>query len=158
VVVEKSFATEVAPTRIGGACIFSIAASDRNANVNAVQRPAGDGFFWCGIYKRGDALDVYARIRSSSLRHDVAELEHQQMNQRWFNRWFMAFREAPASVLQRLSQEQWLRELPWIEQHATQSSGIRYLLELFSEPSDSAATPEVMIKAASAAAFPFPLS
>lgn len=83
--------------------------------------------------------DVYTRIRSSSLHRDLAELEHRQIEQRLFNRWFMAFREAPASVLQRLSQEQWLRERPWIEQHAPQSSGIRYLLELFAEPSHSPA-------------------
>lgn len=103
----------------------------------------GDGrFFQYFEGTRRCIDDVYARIHDSSLHRDVAELEHRPIEQRLFNRWFMAFRQAPASVLQRLSQEQWLRELPWIEQHAPQSSGIRYLLELFAEPVDSPAPPE----------------
>jgi hypothetical protein len=100
----------------------------------------GDGrFFQYFEGTRRCMDDVYARIRESSLHRDVAELEHRQLEQRLFNRWFMGFREAPASVLQKLSQEQWQREMPWVEQHAPQSSGIRYLLELFAEEPDSPA-------------------
>ncbi len=72
--------------------------------------------------------DVYARIRRSTLHTDLIELEHQSIPERRFHKWFMGFREAPGSVLQKLSHEQWDRERPWVEDHAPNSPGIRRLL------------------------------
>lgn len=75
--------------------------------------------------------DVYARIRGSTLHTELVELEHRQLEQRRFHKWFMGFREVPASVLQKLSQEQWNRERPWAEDHASASPGIQQLLAFF---------------------------
>lgn len=80
--------------------------------------------------------DVYKRIRESHLHGNLVELENQGIPQRVFNRWFMGFREAPASVLQKLHHEQWTRELPWIQGQTAQSPGIRHLLELVAEKTD----------------------
>lgn len=94
----------------------------------------GEGrFFQYFEGRRTGVDDVYARIRESRLHRKVVELDRQQITQRLFNRWFMGFREAPASVLQQLSQEQWARERPWVEGHASTSPGIRYLLEFASD-------------------------
>lgn len=97
----------------------------------------GEGRFFQYVEgARRDVDEVYRRIRQSRLHHSVVELDHQQIAQRLFNRWFMGFREAPASVLQKLNQEQWSRELPWVEEHAAASPGIRYLLEFASATSE----------------------
>ena len=74
--------------------------------------------------------DVYARIKRSDLHRNVMELEHQRISQRLFNRWFMGFRERPASALQKLSQEAWARELPWVEGQSIPSPGMAHLLAL----------------------------
>ena len=79
---------------------------------------------------RNGVDEVYARIQRSHLHHDVVELEHQGISQRLFNGWFMGFREAPASALQKLSHEQWARELPWIEGQSMPSPGMAYLLAM----------------------------
>lgn len=80
--------------------------------------------------------DVYARIRRSTLHKDLVELEYRQIEQRLFHKWFMGFREVPASVLQKLSQEQWNRERPWAEDHASVSPGIEQLLAFFKPDGD----------------------
>lgn len=76
--------------------------------------------------------EVYARILRSQRHTDVVELEFQPIRRRRFNRWFMGFREAPASVLQSLAQQQWARELPWIDGDHPDSPGMRHLLGLAS--------------------------
>lgn len=77
--------------------------------------------------------DVYERVRQSSLHTDIVELENAPIAHRVFNRWFMGFSEAPESVLQKLSQEQWARERPWMESHETMSDGLRRLLAFIDE-------------------------
>lgn len=74
--------------------------------------------------------EVYARILRSQRHINVVELEFQPIGQRRFNRWFMGFREAPASVLQGLAQQQWARELPWIEDDHGESPGMLHLQSL----------------------------
>ncbi|MDQ6645607.1 MAG: BLUF domain-containing protein [Pseudomonadota bacterium] len=84
---------------------------------------------------RQDVDDVYERVRRSSLHSDILELENAPIPHRVFNRWFMGFSEAPESVLQTLSQEQWSRERPWMESHETTSDGLRRLLAFIDESS-----------------------
>lgn len=78
---------------------------------------------------------VYESIRHSSLHTDLVELEHVAIAQRLFHRWFMGFSEAPESLLQKLNQEQWTRERPWIESQPTTSDGMRRLLAFIDESS-----------------------
>lgn len=94
----------------------------------------GDGRFF--QYFEGGASDVaklYARIRESKLHTDLVELEYRQLTQRLFRKWFMGFREAPASLLQQFSHEQWGRERPWVEDQAMGSPGMRQLLKFLDE-------------------------
>jgi hypothetical protein len=79
--------------------------------------------------------EVYTRILRSRRHTNVVELEFQPIRRRRFNRWFMGFREAPASVLQGLAQQQWARELPWIEGDHADSAGMLHLLSLASPDS-----------------------
>jgi len=79
--------------------------------------------------------EVYARIRRSQRHTNVVELEFQPIRQRRFNRWFMGFRETPASVLQGLAQQQWTRELPWIEGDHAESPGMLHLQGLIAPDS-----------------------
>lgn len=83
-------------------------------------------------YFEGDRSSVdhiYARIRASSLHTDIVELEYRQMPQRLLRKWFMGFRDIPTSLLQQLSQEQWSRERPWLEDQSAASPGLEQLLK-----------------------------
>lgn len=77
--------------------------------------------------KRNDVAQIYARIRESSLHTDLIELENQRIPERRLRKWFMGFRDVPTSLLQQLSQEQWARELPWLQDHSTSSPGMQRL-------------------------------
>ncbi len=91
----------------------------------------GEGRFFQYFEGTREGVDeVYARIKGSHLHRNVVELEHQPIPQRVFSRWFMGFRETPASVLQQLSNEQWARELPWVEGQSMPSPGMAHLLAL----------------------------
>jgi hypothetical protein len=85
-----------------------------------------------------DVEDVYERIRRSTLHHELVELERRRAPQRFFRKWFMGFRDAPASVIQKLSQEQWKREMPWAQDHSAASPGMQQLMAFL----DSASTDE----------------
>ncbi|WP_458071174.1 BLUF domain-containing protein [Rhodanobacter sp. BL-MT-08] len=75
-----------------------------------------------------DVEDVYERIRRSGLHHELVELERRRVPQRLFHKWFMGFRDAPASVIQKLSQQQWMHEIPWAEDHSAASPGMQQLM------------------------------
>lgn len=85
-----------------------------------------------------DVEDVYDRIRRSGLHAELVELERRRVPQRFFNKWFIGFRDAPASVIQELSQKHWKHEIPWAEDHSAASPGIKQLMEFL----DSASTAE----------------
>ncbi len=85
-----------------------------------------------------DIEHVYGRIRRSALHSDLVELEKRRIPQRLFRHWFMGFRDAPRSVIQQLSQEQWTREAPRAEDHSAASSGMRQLMRFL----DSVSTDE----------------
>ena len=77
--------------------------------------------------------DVYGRIRQSASHTDIIELAQMPISHRLFNRWFMGFSGAPASLLQQLSDEQWIRERPWMETQETSSDGMRRLVEFIND-------------------------
>ena len=90
----------------------------------------GDGrFFQYFEGRQPDVAHAYARIRDSALHSDVVELEYRQIPQRLFRKWFMGFRDAPGSLLQKLSHQQWSRERPWAEDHSGESAGMQELLK-----------------------------
>lgn len=90
----------------------------------------GDGqFFQYFEGNRSGVDDVYQRIRNSTMHTNLIELEHGEIPRRLFRTWFMGFREVPGSVLQKLSQERWEREIPWAVDHAAASAGIQQLME-----------------------------
>lgn len=94
----------------------------------------GDGRFF-QYFEGADSgvAEVYARIRDSTLHKDLVELEYRQIPQRLFRKWFMGFRATPASILQKLSHEQWSHERPWVEDQSTESAGMRALLRFLDQ-------------------------
>ena len=101
----------------------------------------GDGrFFQYFEGGKQPVADIYARIRASRRHKDLVELEYRQIPQRLFRKWFMGFREAPASVLQKLSQQQWSRERPWVEDQSTESAGMQELLKFLDQESGDKAS------------------
>jgi Sensors of blue-light using FAD len=101
--------------------------------VTGVLLHGGSRFFQYFEGSPAAVSEVYERIRRSALHKDLVELEYAPIEQKLFNKWFMGFREVPASVLQNLSQEQWDRERPWAEDHASVSPGIQRLLAFFKD-------------------------
>jgi hypothetical protein len=97
----------------------------------------GDGVFF-QFFEGGDVdvVETYERIKRSSLHTDIVELERREIAERLFRKWFMGFREAPSSRIQKLSDEHWQREAPWAADHAKHSPGIRQLLQFFNEAMD----------------------
>jgi len=96
----------------------------------------GDGRFFQYFEGAQPEVDnVYARIHDSKRHSHIVELEYRQIPQRLFRKWFMGFREAPASVLQKLSQQQWSRERPWVEDRSTESAGMHELLKFLDQDS-----------------------
>ena len=104
---------------------------------NALSRLAGVLLYGEGLFfqylegRKVDVVEAYERIKRSSLRTDIVEPERQEIAHLLFRKWFMGFREAPATLIQKLSNEQWQREAPWAAYHAKHSPGIRQLLAFF---------------------------
>lgn len=61
------------------------------------------------------------------------------MDKRVFQRWHMGFAHAPQTLVQQLSQAQWRREIPWLEDESAASSGLTRLLAFWKE--DAVPTP-----------------
>ena len=60
-------------------------------------------------------------------------LEHGRVEKRLFQRWHMGFATAPQTLVQQLSQSQWRREIPWLEDESAASSGLTRLLAFWKE-------------------------
>jgi len=52
---------------------------------------------------------------------------------RRLQRWHMGFAEAPQSLVQQLSQAQWQRDLPWLEDEIASSPGLEHLLSFWND-------------------------
>ena len=55
------------------------------------------------------------------------------MDKRLFQRWHMGFANAPQTLVQQLSQSQWKREMPWLEDEAASSPGLARLLAFWKD-------------------------
>lgn len=79
-----------------------------------------------------EGLDrVWQRVVASSLHHGIHELVREPVPQRYFDRWHMGFAEAPASVLQSLSQSQWRRSAAPLLQAPEASNTLGLLLDFW---------------------------
>ncbi len=77
---------------------------------------------------RADVEQIYARITRASQHDRLEVLAQGRVDARRFQRWHMGFADAPQSVVQQLSQAQWQREVPWLEDDAVTSPGLERLL------------------------------
>jgi len=82
---------------------------------------------------RADVEQIYARITRARQHHRLEILEQGRVEARHFQRWHMGFADAPQSVVQQLSQAQWRREVPWLEDDAANSPGLARLLAFWKE-------------------------
>ncbi|MFT3667206.1 MAG: BLUF domain-containing protein [Pseudoxanthomonas sp.] len=82
---------------------------------------------------RPDVDQIYARITRASQHHRLEILEQGRVETRRFQRWHMGFSDAPQTVVQQLSQAQWQRDAPWLEDHVASSPGLLRLLTFWSE-------------------------
>lgn len=74
---------------------------------------------------------VYARIKKATRHRNITEFFYKKINQRSFDQWFMGFAHVPHTVLQQLSQANWLMEMHSNPETATPSHGMRLLLEFW---------------------------
>ncbi|MBD9468958.1 BLUF domain-containing protein [Pseudoxanthomonas sp. PXM01] len=82
---------------------------------------------------RADVEQIYARITRASQHHRLEILEQGRVEARRFQRWHMGFSEAPRSVVQQLSQAQWQRDAPWLEDDIASSVGLARLLAFWKD-------------------------
>lgn len=82
---------------------------------------------------RADVEQIYARIARASQHHRLEILEQGRVEKRLFQRWHMGFATAPQTLVQQLSQSQWRREIPWLEDESAASSGLTRLLAFWKE-------------------------
>ncbi|WP_175455715.1 BLUF domain-containing protein [Pseudoxanthomonas sp. CF385] len=82
---------------------------------------------------RPDVEQIYARITRASQHHRLEILEQGRVEARRFQRWHMGFSDAPQTVVQQLSQAQWKRDAPWLDEHVPSSPGLARLLTFWSE-------------------------
>jgi hypothetical protein len=103
-------------------------AKNDTSGITGVLLYGGGRFFQYFEGSREDVAQVYERIRQSRLHKDLVELEHGPIVERIFRKWFMGFREVPASTLQKMVHQQWAKERPWMEDQVAHSPGIQQLL------------------------------
>ncbi|WP_458071926.1 BLUF domain-containing protein [Rhodanobacter sp. BL-MT-08] len=128
-VAYMSQATRIMSSEDMDSLLVDVRATNASIGITGVLLYGEGRFFQYFEGAEADVAGVYARIRDSRRHHQIVELEYRQIPQRLFRKWFMGFRDAPASVLQKLSQQQWSRERPWMEDHSTESPGMHELLK-----------------------------
>ena len=92
-----------------------------------------------GVHRRRYFRSVSLRSRTAlnsepfSQHHRLEILEQGRVEKRLFQRWHMGFATAPQTLVQQLSQSQWRREIPWLEDESAASSGLTRLLAFWKE-------------------------
>ncbi len=109
------------------------------AEVTGALLYGGQRFFQYLEGTRADVEQIYARIARASQHHRLEILEQGRVDKRVFQRWHMGFAHAPQTLVQQLSQAQWRRESPWLEDESAASSGLTRLLAFWKE--DAVPTP-----------------
>lgn len=74
---------------------------------------------------------VYARIRSSHLHEQLAELMHEPIATRQFPRWHMAFADPTMSALEEIANDIWTMALPKLRTGDVRSPGLQHLLDFW---------------------------
>ena len=82
---------------------------------------------------RADVEQIYARIARASQHQRLEILEQGRVEKRLFQRWHMGFATAPQTLVQQLSQSQWRREIPWLEDESADSAGLTRLLAFWKD-------------------------
>ena len=103
------------------------------AEVTGALLYGGQRFFQYLEGTRADVEQIYARIVRASQHHRLEILEQGPVDKRVFQRWHMGFAHAPQTLVQQLSQAQWRREIPWLEDESAASSGLTRLLAFWKE-------------------------
>ena len=103
------------------------------AEVTGALLYGGQRFFQYLEGTRADVEQIYARIARASQHHRLEILEQGRVDKRVFQRWHMGFAHAPQTLVQQLSQAQWRREIPWLEDESVASSGLTRLLAFWKE-------------------------
>mgnify|MGYP002759380231 FL=1 len=103
------------------------------AEVTGALLYGGQRFFQYLEGTRADVEQIYARIARASQHHRLEILEQGRVDKRVFQRWHMGFAHAPQTLVQQLSQAQWRREIPWLEDESAASSGLTRLLAFWKE-------------------------
>ncbi|MEP6899151.1 MAG: BLUF domain-containing protein [Rhodanobacter sp.] len=93
----------------------------------------GGTFFQYFEGAAGAVAAVYQRIRNSGSHEQLVELLNQPIERRQFAHWQMAFAEAPLTVLEQLSNEQWAMRLPALREQQLQSPGLKMLLDFWNK-------------------------
>jgi len=103
------------------------------AEVTGALLYGGQRFFQYLEGTRADVEQIYARIERASQHHRLEILEQGRVDKRLFQRWHMGFANAPQTLVQQLSQAQWKREMPWLEDEAASSPGLARLLAFWKD-------------------------
>lgn len=78
-----------------------------------------------------DVATVYQRIKRSSMHEQLVERLNEPVPARQFERWHMAFTEAPLTTLQELANEIWAITLPRLHDSPVSSPGLTLLLKFW---------------------------
>ena len=77
--------------------------------------------------------DVYRRIRASGKHTGIVEFMRSSIDERQFVQWYMAFAEAPPTLMQRLAGSQWEMVVPSLQARRAASPGLALLLDFWSK-------------------------
>ena len=106
---------------------------NRRAKVTGALLHHQHSFFQYIEGPRKGVEDVYRRILASGEHADVVELMRSEIDTRQFSQWYMAFAEAPLTLMQRLASSQWEEILPSVKEKAATSPGLTLLLDFWSQ-------------------------
>ena len=104
---------------------------NRRANVTGALLHHAGSFFQYIEGPPESVEDVYGRIRASRRHADIVEFMHGEIDARQFSRWYMAFAEAPPTLMQRLAGSEWDVVLPSLGRRVLPSPGLALLLDFW---------------------------
>ena len=131
--VYQSQATRPLETADLDALLLDARVNNQLANVTGTLIYGGQRFVQYLEGTRADVEQIYARITRASQHHQLEILEQGRVEKRLFQRWHMGFAHAPQTLVQQLSQSQWQREVPWLEDESAASPGLARLLAFWKE-------------------------
>jgi hypothetical protein len=131
--VYQSQVTRPLETADLDALLLDARVNNQLANVTGTLIYGGQRFVQYLEGARADVEHVYARIARARQHRELEILEQGSLDARRLQRWHMGFAEAPQSLVQQLSQAQWQRDLPWLEDETASSPGLKHLLSFWND-------------------------